>query len=176
MVRVLSMGWDRGVDYEYAYSKILKHMVKSRHPAKCYDAVLLVQLRNGARISEAVKAFKQFLTSKSIEFEVEVSKKRVEHRKIVVPRELLSVELGPCMELLSIEDKRLVSRLKVYSRYTYGFNTHSLRYVFITYLLRQGVSPSNNSKNNKALTPRLHTNIHTGEDSRGNTEEAGVYT
>jgi integrase len=90
-----------------------------------------------------VKAFKQFLTSKSIEFEVEVSKKkRVEHRKIVVPRELLSVELGPCMELLSVDDAKLVSRLKVYSRYTYGFNTHSLRYAFITYLLRQGVSPS----------------------------------
>jgi hypothetical protein len=37
----------------------------------------------------------------SIELEVEASKKkRVEHRKIVVPRELLSVEL------LSIEEKR----------------------------------------------------------------------
>jgi integrase len=143
MVRVVSMGWDKGVDYEYAYSKILRHMVKSRYPARCYDAVLLIQLRNGARISEAVKAFKHFLTSKSIEFEVEVSKKkRVEHRKIVVPRELLSVELGPCVELLSVDDAKLVSRLKVYSRYTYGFNTHLLRYAFITYLLRQGVSPS----------------------------------
>lgn len=70
------MGWDRRVDHEYAYNKILRHMAKSRHPARCYDAVLLVQLRNGARISEAVKAFKQFLTSKSIEFEVEVSKKK----------------------------------------------------------------------------------------------------
>jgi hypothetical protein len=29
-----------------------------------------------------------------------------------------------------------MSRLKVYSRYTYGFNAYSLRYVFITYLLR----------------------------------------
>jgi integrase len=143
MVRVVSMGWDRGVDYEFAYNKILRHMAKAKYPGRCYDAILLVQLRNGARISEAVKAFKHFLTSKSIEFEVEVSKKkRVEHRKIVVPRELLSVELGPCMELLSIEDKRLVSRLKVYSRYTYGFNTHSLRYAFITHLLRHGVSPS----------------------------------
>ena len=108
------MGWDRGVDYEYAYSKILRHMVKSRHPARCYDAVLLVQLRNGARISDASRAFKQLSTSNSVELEVEASKKkRVEHRKIVVPRELLSVELGPCMELLSVEDKRQVSKLKV---------------------------------------------------------------
>jgi len=34
------------------------------------------------------------------------------------------------------------SRLRVHSRYTYGFNTHSLRYALITYLLSQGVSPS----------------------------------
>jgi len=135
------MDWDKGVDCEYAYGKILGHLVKSRHPARCYDAVLLVQLGGGVRISDASRAFKHFLVSKSIEFEVEVSKKkRVERCKIMVPRELLSVELGPCMELLSIEDKRHVSKLKVYSRYTYGFNTHSLRYAFITYLLRQGIS------------------------------------
>jgi len=59
-----------------------------------------------------VKVFKHSLTFKSIEFEVEVNKKHVEHRKIAVPRDLLSVELGPWMELLSIEHKRLVSRLK----------------------------------------------------------------
>ena len=35
-----------------------------------------------------------------------------------------------------------MTSLKVYSKCTYGFNTHSLRYAFITYLLRQGVSPS----------------------------------
>jgi integrase len=137
------MGWERGVDYKFAYNKILRYTAKAKYSGRCYDAILLLQLRNGARISEAIKTFKHFLTLKSIEFEVEVSKKkRVEHRKIVVPRELLSMELRPCMELLSIEDKRLVSRLKVYSRYTYGFNTHSLRYAFITYLLRQGVSLS----------------------------------
>jgi hypothetical protein len=67
MVRCKTMGWDKGVDYEYAYSKILRHLVKSRYPAKCYDAVLLVQLRNGAKISEAVKAFKQFSTSYLVE-------------------------------------------------------------------------------------------------------------
>lgn len=137
------MGWDKGVDYEFAYNKILRHMAKAKYPGRCYDAILLVQLRNGARISEATRAFKQLSTSNSVELEVEASKKkRVGRCKIVVARELLSVELGPCVELLSIEDKRQVSRLKVYSRYTYGFNTHSLRYAFITYLLRQGVSPS----------------------------------
>lgn len=76
------MGWDKGVDYEFVYNKILKRLVEFSTPARCYDAIPLLQLRNGVRISEAVKAFKHFLTSKSIEFEVEVSKKkRVERRK-----------------------------------------------------------------------------------------------
>ena len=42
MVRVVSMGWDRGVDYEYAYSKILRHMAKAKYPGRCYDAILLL--------------------------------------------------------------------------------------------------------------------------------------
>ena len=63
-----------------------------------------------------MKVFKHSLTFKSIEFEVEVNKKHVEHRKIAVPRDLLSVGSEPWMKLLSVEDKRLVSRLKVYSR------------------------------------------------------------
>jgi hypothetical protein len=46
------------------------------------------------------------------------------------------------MEIFGIEHKRLVSRLKVYSRYTYGFNTYSLKYAFITFLLRQVASLS----------------------------------
>jgi len=30
----------------------------------------------------------------------------------------------------------------VYCRRAYGFNTHSLRYAFVSYLLKRGVSPS----------------------------------
>jgi hypothetical protein len=165
MVRVVFMDWDKGVDCEYAYGKILGHLVKSRHPARCYDAVLLVQLGSGVRISDASRAFKQFSTTNSIELEVEASKKkRVECCKIVVPRELLSVAL------LGIEEKRIVSRLKVYSRYTYGFNTPTpLR--FHNPPAPPGSKPEHNSK---ALTPRLHINLYTGEEGRGNTEEAGV--
>ena len=35
-----------------------------------------------------------------------------------------------------------MTSLKIYSKCTYGFNMRSMRYAFITYLLRQGVSPS----------------------------------
>jgi len=30
----------------------------------------------------------------------------------------------------------------VYCRRAYGFNTHSLRYAFVSYMLKRGVSPS----------------------------------
>jgi hypothetical protein len=86
-------------------------MAEAKYPGRRYDAILLLQLRNGAPISEVVKAFKCFLTSKSIEFEVS-RKKRGEHRKIVVSRELLNVELEPRAELFSVDNAKLVSGLK----------------------------------------------------------------
>ena len=137
------MAWDKGLDFENTYNKLLRHMNKAKPPAKCYDAILLVQLRNGSRVSEAVRAFKQFLESKSMELEVLVSKKRAkqEKRLMVIPQDLLSI-ISPCFDLRNIEDRVLTNRVKNYCIATFGFNTHSLRYAFITYLLRQGVNPS----------------------------------
>jgi len=137
------MGWDRGVDYEEAYTKILRHLAKSEPPASCYDAILLIQLRNGLRVSEAVQVFKEFLARRALEVEVQVSKKRhPETRLAIIPRELLDARLVGCRDLLSIDEEKLTMRVKKYSRRRYGFNTHSLRYAFITFLLQQGVSPS----------------------------------
>jgi integrase len=144
------MKWDKGVDYEYAYKKILNHFLKYNYKiSSCYDAILLIQLRNGLRISEAVRSFKEFLRTKRTEFEIPVSKKKKpELRLVVIPKELILYDhyLSICRDLLELDDKTLVNRLKVYCRYTYNFNTHSLRYAFITYLLRQGVNPAIISK------------------------------
>jgi integrase len=137
------MTWDKGLDFENTYNKIARHMNKAKPPAKCHDAILLIQLRNGSRVSEAVRAFKLFLETKSLELEVLVSKKRQkqEKRLMVIPNEVLAL-VSPCFDLRNVEDKVLVNRVKNYCIETYGFNTHSLRYAFITYLLRQGVNPS----------------------------------
>jgi len=114
--------------------------------ALCYDAILLLQLRNGLRISEAVRAFKHFLRSHSAEFKVSVSKRRrAEERLVVVPRELLGVS-SKCKFILEIEDSALLNRIKAWCLYTHKFNTHSLRYAFITYLLRRGVDAATIAK------------------------------
>ena len=137
------MVWDRGLDFEEAQAKISRHLVRAEPPARCYDAILLIQLRNGLRVSEAVRAFKEFLTRKALEVEVQVSKKRkFETRLVVIPRELLDAKLAGCSDLLALDEKKLAHRVKMYCLRRYGFNTHTLRYAFITYLLRQGVSPS----------------------------------
>jgi site-specific recombinase XerD len=144
---VRKTGWDKGLDYESTYSKILKHMTKAKYPALCYDAILLTQLRNGSRVSEAVRSFREFLTTKSIEVSVRVSKRRDNaQRLMVIPRELLNINIDMCKELLGLTDAKLVNRVKTYVKEAYGFNTHSLRYAFVTHLLRQGVSPAVVSK------------------------------
>ena len=141
------MSWDKGIDYESAYSKILKHMLKARYPGLCYDAILLIQLRNGSRVSEAVRSFREFLTIKAIEVSVRVSKRKDNaQRLMVIPRELLNTNIDMCKELLSLNDAKLVNRVKTYVKEAYGFNTHSLRYAFITHLLKSGVNPAVVSK------------------------------
>lgn len=136
------MGWDKGVPYESLYARLVGSIRRGRLPGKCYDAVLLLQLRNGMRISEAVRAFKQFLSTRRLEFEVQLSKKRrPETRLVVVPQEVVDVS-RECYHLLDVDDRVLVSRLKTYCRDRHGVNTHTLRYAYITFLLRSGVSPS----------------------------------
>jgi integrase len=144
---VRKTGWDKGLDYETTYSKILKHMYKARYPALCYDAILLTQLRNGSRISEAVRSFREFLTTHAIEVSVRVSKRRDNaQRLMIIPRELININIDVCKELLGLNDTILINRVKTYAKESYGFNTHSLRYAFITHLLKQGINPAVVSK------------------------------
>ena len=124
-------------------------MTKAKYPTICYDAILLTQLRNGSRVSEAVRSFREFLTAKAIEVSVRVSKRRDNaQRLMVIPRELINtnINIDICKELLIFNDKRLVDRVKHYAKRVYGFNTHSLRYAFITHLLKQGINPAVISK------------------------------
>jgi len=68
--------WDKGVDFEYAYNKILRNLYNNNSITKCYDIILLIQLRNGSRIGESILAFLEFLKSKKIEIEIPVEKKK----------------------------------------------------------------------------------------------------
>lgn len=134
--------WDKGVDYSTMYNLIVRHLKKTHlRKHKCYDSILLIQLRNGSRVSEAVRAYMEYLKTKKTEVEVLVSKKKkAEKRLMIIP------EVALCEELLLVDERKLVDRVKHYCINTYKINTHSLRYAFITYLLKQGVNPAIISK------------------------------
>lgn len=131
--------WDKGVEYSALYHMLLRDILDASlsTKARCYSSILLIQLRNGLRVSEAVEAYKKHLVTGARELTVRVKKKkRGEERLVVIPSEVLK-----CMDLYHVDDHRLRERVRNYLYERYGLNTHSLRYAFITHLLRNGVSP-----------------------------------
>jgi integrase len=138
---VTRVTWDKGLDYETAYSMLLRKInsVKS-NKTKCYFIIALIQLRNGSRISEAIRAFKEWVKTSKTEIYVKVSKKKLEeHRLMIIPQEILSHRLL-CTDLIGVSDKKLRNRVIATLYYYFKWNTHSLRYAFITYLLRNNVN------------------------------------
>jgi len=139
--------WDKGVDYETIYTRLLRKIdtVKDNN-TKCYLIICLIQLRNGSRISEAIRAFKDWIRTNKTEIYVKVSKKKhLEERLMIIPQEILNYRLY-CVDLLDINDKVLRERVRATLYYYFKINTHSLRYAFITYLLRSNVNPAVVSK------------------------------
>lgn len=139
--------WDKGIDYEYARRRLERILRSSdRRVGRCYALILLIQLRNGSRISEAVRAFKRFSETGKTEIEVEVSKKKRRETRLMVLPEGVDPLLRECDHLVDVDDGILTTRIKSWCRKTLKFNTHSLRYSFVTYLLKQGVNPALISK------------------------------
>lgn len=140
------MGWDKGLDYPVAYRAIERAIRKYEAPARCYLAVGLIQLRNGARVSEAARAFVEWVKTGAVEVKVQVSKKRrPEERLIVIPEEIRSIR-EECREVAALPAEVIAERARYHLRDKLGYNTHSLRYAFITHLLREGVNPAIVSK------------------------------
>lgn len=138
--------WDRGVDYAFMWYKLVDLIKSSKttNLQKCYLIVSLIQLRNGSRISEAVRAFLKWLRTGKNEVEVLVSKKRGEvYRLMIIPSEAIPYRtlcLDEGLTTRSEESIKHTVRMTLYK--LTKVNSHSLRYTFITYLLTQGVNPS----------------------------------
>ncbi len=161
-------GWDACLDYKEAYSQILGHLYRTGHP---WDVILLIQLRNGSRIGEAIEAAKAFCETKAASVRVRIEKhKEGDTRLMVLPEELRNKEgrellAKACLRLEKVKAPRV--DIADYAKKTFGFNTHALRYAFITYLLKRGVSPSIVAKitGHRSLDHILHyTEMKTAED------------
>jgi integrase len=139
--------WDKGADYETIYTRILRKIdTVKENTTKCYLIICLIQLRNGSRISESIRAFKEWIKTNKTEIYVKVSKKKhLEERLMIIPHEIINYRLY-CVDLLDINDIVLRERVRATLYYYFKINTHSLRYAFITYLLRNNVNPAIVSK------------------------------
>jgi integrase len=110
---------------------------------KCYAAISLIALRNGSRIGEAIEAFREFLKTSKVRIYVRVEKhKKEDYRLMVIPKELVEEDLTICRDLLSKSKDHIRANINKYLHRRLGINAHSLRYAFITYMLRKGVSPA----------------------------------
>lgn len=153
------MGWDKGLDYETTYKLLVGDLDKERKRTgeralkrRLYLIILLTQLRNGSRIGEAI----EFVHTISKEFRreayIKVEKRQDGYRRLMVlPKEITKTDILVVKGLLEEELTRLgkrgvVIKISSWVKKRYSFNTHSLRYAFISYLARKGYPPQVISK------------------------------
>ena len=141
-VRVARLyAWDRGLNFRAERRRLVK-LIKSEGMGSsrsvrrvAYFSVLLIQLSNGLRISEAVDAALAWAGSGRREVRVAVRKRRDPYeRLVVIPKELGARGRAAVATLLNEDSGKLVVRLKTFCRAALGYNTHALRYAFISYM------------------------------------------
>jgi len=117
--------------------------VEGKEFTKCYAAAALIAFRNGSRIGEAIEAFKEFLRTSKVRIYVKVEKhKKEDYRLMIIPKELVEEDFSVCRELLGKSKDVIRANVNRYLHRRLGINAHSLRYAFITYMLRKCVNPS----------------------------------
>jgi len=135
--------WDYSVDFLEA-KKVLTNAYKQLFdlnlmPYEAYVAILLIQLVNGARIGEVIKAFKTFVESGQREFQLP-AEKRGNTRFFIIP-EVIKNRLA-YRSILTISDENLEARIRMFSLKYLKTNTHSLRYALISYLAKNATDPA----------------------------------
>jgi len=138
--------WDYSVDFleakkilTSAYKQLFDLNLMPYEAYEAYVAILVIQLVNGARIGEAIRAFKTFVESGQREFQLQ-TEKHGNTRFFVIPdvvRNRLAYK-----SILTIADDKLESRIRMFALKYLKTNTHSLRYALISYLAKNAVDPA----------------------------------
>lgn len=139
------MGWDRRVDFIEIRDRFLSDLKElsrgkltyRRLKEICYTVILLVQLLNGCRISEAIEGVKKAVYQNRSEVYVRVRRQKDNMRLIVIPS-FIDRDLMKLVQIIIPFINR--DSVRAYCKYRYGLNTHSLRCAFISYLVRKGYS------------------------------------
>lgn len=151
----LKNGFDKGIDFEQT-RKILKAKIKELvaglrkdynvHKVKALSNIViaLISLVNGSRISESIEAAFKFVDNKSLKkVLVPIAKRKDgELRRMLLPTEINREILEYIEKVIAGADpKKLQSKVRTYLTDNYGFNTHSLRYAAINYLISEQKEP-----------------------------------
>lgn len=130
------MGWDLEIEYEDLESMLKKLYYTALTPKKRRNvAVLLIQLYNGSRVSEAVEAWNKFVRTGKREVEVRIRKhKKNDTRLMIIPQ---FIKHPGSFRIY----KATPEIIKNYAQFL-GINTHTLRYARITHLLNKGENPA----------------------------------
>ena len=139
----IEQSWDYSVDFLEA-KKVLTNAYKQLFdlnlmPYEVYVAILLIQLLNGARIGEAIRAFRTFVESGQREFQLK-AEKHGNTRHFIIP-DLIRNRLS-YKSILTISDKNLEARIRMFARKYLKCNTHSLRYAMISFLAKNATDPA----------------------------------
>ncbi|MFP3203667.1 MAG: hypothetical protein RXR43_16105 [Sulfolobus sp.] len=135
--------WDYSVDFIEA-KKVLINAYKQLYdlnlmPYEVYAAILLIQLLNGARIKEAIRGFKTFVETGQREFQLQ-AEKRGNTRFFIIPN--IIKNKVTYRSVLTIDDKLLEARIRMFALKYFKTNTHSLRYALISFLAKNNTDPA----------------------------------
>ena len=146
-----AFAWDKGLDYNETKKKLLAEIKKRRKETTmrstkqlAYLIILLTQLENGSRVGEAIEAIYKISKNFDVEVDVPVEKRKDGMlRKIFLPKEIRKEDILRIAGFIIQEyeqkgKKRLVVRISNFARKNLGFNTHALRYAFITKQAKEG--------------------------------------
>jgi site-specific recombinase XerD len=146
------MGWDKGLDFKETLKKLLAfkkwvrsspEMTGTRRVQLRNVNILLLALLNGLRISEAIECYYKWLENPTVkEIAVKVAKSKKDKHRVCVVEGLDAVDHKYTKHL----DRPTPNNLQVWTVQHFKFNTHSLRYAFINYMLQQGYDPATVSK------------------------------
>jgi len=142
--------WDKGVSYDYLFSKLLNlynqlitiyNTMKDKGIAKriVYVATAIIQLRNGLRESEAVESFLHFIEAGERKFRIQ-AKKNNNERWVIIPDFLIQKDLHDAFIYSEIKRDKFRFNYKMWVKNNLQINTHSLRYAFIKKMMDRGVT------------------------------------
>ncbi|MEM3377290.1 tyrosine-type recombinase/integrase [Metallosphaera sp.] len=135
--------WDKGVNFEKMRKTLERDYKQYGQDTETFDkeiyvAILLTQLVNGTRISEAVRAFYQFVETGGKERNIVLkAEKGGNERQIIIPKLIAYKKYYSIV--LTKSERKMASVLKMFCRRHYGVNTHSFRYAFITKAIKDGL-------------------------------------